>query len=103
MGPMKNTRSLAWLIIATLFGAYLFLTPSGALRLAVAASGHFGNALTLRVADREGPDEKGTIYYTLQEPPVDKDTGESLEVWCIQKSGMFYFGEVSGTEDIPVA
>ena len=93
---MKERRTLALLALAVLLGAYLFMTPTGALRLAVAMEGAPGAALTLRVKEKAGPDETGALYYTLEQPPVDKETGEELAQWQVLKSGMIYSGLYAG-------
>lgn len=95
---MKNKiKYIIPLVIILGVLSYLFLTPIGALRLAVLRNGYPINALNLRVdyslcrppIDAVG---KQTVY-TIKNYPIEKKTQTPLDSWIISKYGIFYWGE----------
>lgn len=92
---MKRLIPVTLLIIVL---GYLFLTPVGALRLAVASTGHPIKAVSLQISDEpyDGFIENNQEMYTLIDPPYEKATGGYLENWVVTRYFIFYLGEYYG-------
>lgn len=99
---MKNKSKqiviVAFAILAIAIGAYFFMTPTGAVRLAVALSGHPVKAITAAVADKSYDFyvQENQIGYSLQNPPYEKATDSELINWIATRHGIFYTAEYYG-------
>lgn len=96
---MKN--KLKWIgstVLGILLCAYLFMTPTGALRLGVALSGHPIKAVTSVITDKSYDfyTEDNQIGYSFENPPYEKETGSELINWIVTKHGIFYIAEYFG-------
>jgi len=94
----KQIVIAAFAVLAIVIGAYLFMTPTGAVKLAVALSGHPLKAITSTVTDKsyDFPAQKNQIGYSLQNPPYEKATNSELINWIATKHGIFYTAEYYG-------
>ncbi|CEP80263.1 hypothetical protein QJR30_07065 [Paraclostridium sordellii] len=95
---MKNKIKYIILIVIILgVLTYLFLTPIGALRLAVLRNGYPINALNLSVdysLCRQPIDVVGKqTFYTIIDCPIEEKTQTPLDSWIISKYGILYWGE----------
>lgn len=84
------------LVAAALVG-YLFLTPSGAVRLAVLVSGHPVKALTVRVLGQKKSEQSpGRQSFLLSPAPYEPVTDIQLKNWVAVRHGIFYLGSHYG-------
>lgn len=93
-----DRKRAAALLFGVLAAAYLFCSPGGAVRLAVAASGHPVAAVTCTV-------ESGFVYstpdggvrpYHVETPPVERATDSVLRNWAVHRTGPFFTAEYWG-------
>lgn len=93
-----DRKKAAALLFSGLAAAYLFCVPSGAVRLAVAASGHPLSALRCGVESgfvHSSPDGAALPPfvelrpYHVEQPPVDRPTAGRLENWAVYWVGPF--------------
>lgn len=94
-------RKLAWIIPITILItliAYLFLTPVGALRFAIAKEGYPIKAITLQLSNEpyQGRVKDNEEMYTILNPPRENATDSDLANWIVTKKGIFYFGSYYG-------
>ena len=77
---------------------YFFMTPTGALRLSIAAHGYPSKALVYPIGKRENSfeEEKNERVYALYKPPVEKDTQGILTNWSVKKYAIFYLAMYRG-------
>lgn len=94
----KQMVIAAFAIFAIAIGAYFCMTPTGAVKLAVALSGHPIKAITSTVTDKsyDFPTQENQIGYSLQNPPYEKDTNSELINWIATKHWIFYTAEYYG-------
>lgn len=88
--------------MTALFGGlaavYLFCVPSGAVRFAVAVSGHPLKALTCTVESgfvHSTPDA-GVLAFHVENPPVERETASKLRNWAVRPFGPVYIAEYWG-------
>ena len=85
-------------MLGLLAAVYLFCTPSGAVRLAVAASGHPLKAVTCQVMNgfvhsRIDEDQKQSFLIALspfhiEQPVIDRTTAGIMENWVVYRIGL---------------
>ncbi|MFA9379097.1 MAG: hypothetical protein ACERKZ_20480 [Lachnotalea sp.] len=93
-------KKLKWIIIFLLIVLcfYSFMTPRGALRFAIAISGHPIKSITsLDITDKSYfYTEDNQIGYSLDNPPYDTLTATELRNWVVTQYGVFYIAEYYG-------
>jgi hypothetical protein len=86
------------LTILIIVSGYFIMSEIGALRLALLLNGHPVSALTLAV--KEQPSEMelsdNQTGFSLENPPVDKETSSKLVNWVVTRHGFFYTAEYYG-------
>ena len=99
----KKKRLL--LIVLVLLLGYLFCTPMGALRGAVARTGYPVSACTLQARKAEAKDVglialdvplHAVVYKIEKNVPYEEATDAKLENWIVYRFGCFYFGKYYG-------
>ena len=103
---MKNTKKKRILLVALLlFLVYVFCTPMGALRGAVARTGYPISACTLQAREATAADvglvaldnpENSVIYKIETNIPHEQATDAYLENWIVYRFGCFYFAKYYG-------
>lgn len=101
----KTVAKLTALICGILLLGYLFLTPMGALRLAVLWGGHPIVAATMQVREAVPEDAflkwfdnpPNTTIYHIEDPvPVSRLTLVPMENWIVTEVGPFYWADYYG-------
>lgn len=94
----RATRWGLWGILTLALCADLFLTPTGALRLGVALSGHPIKAFAIRAQTQQYPQSltSNQIGYKIKNPPFEPVTGSELKNWVVTKNGMYYTASYYG-------
>lgn len=95
---IKQKRSSIIKIFLLIAVIYLFMTPTGALRLSIAAHGYPSKALVYPIGKRKNSleEEKNERVYALYKPPVEKDTEGILTNWSVKKYALFYLAMYRG-------
>lgn len=98
-------RKVFLLGAAVLLLGYVFLTPIGALRTAVALAGYPVSACTMQVREATAKDvglieldnpKHSTIYRIETNIPHELDTDADLENWIVCRKFGIYMGEYYG-------
>ena len=94
-----DRKKAAAAMLGLLLGVYLFFTPTGAVRLAVAASGHPLSAVSGKVEGGfvhsllDGTDQPGSLAeiqaFHIGQPVDDCATRNRMENWAVYKVGPF--------------
>ena len=94
----RKLKRLTPTILLIIVLGYFFLTPIGALRLAVAIYGYPVKSITLQISDKPyGKSvEDNQKMYTLINPPYEESTESELKNWIVTRYGIFYFGNYHG-------
>ena len=104
MKLQRKKKTVCWAVVLLLLG-YLFCTPTGALRAAVALTGYPMSACLMQVRKATPKDvgvveldapENAVIYTIETHVPHETETGADLENWIVSRYGCFYFGEYYG-------
>lgn len=91
-----DRRKAALLLFGGLSAMYLFCVPSGAVRLAMAVSGHPLSAMSCGIEDGfvySSPERANILPfvklqpYHTEQPPVDRPTAGELKNWAVYKVG----------------
>ena len=103
---MRNMKKkyVLWAVLLLLLG-YVFCTPMGALRGAVARTGYPVSAITLQAREAMAADvglvaldnpENPVIYKIETNIPHEQATDAYLENWIVYRYGCFYFAKYYG-------
>ncbi len=87
-----------WAIVTAIVIIYSTMTPTGALRFAVLRAGYPLHAVTRKTKDvpyRFYTKDNQTAF-SLENPPVEKDTQGQLVNWVVTQYGIFYIGSYYG-------
>lgn len=88
----SKTKWLLWGLVAVALCADVMLTPTGALRLKIALSGHPVKAITVKPMQQDYPQDlaENQIGYALKNPPFEADTRSELVNWVVTQNGIYY-------------
>lgn len=102
---MKSKGKPVAALLALLIAAYLFCTPTGALRRTLLLAGYPVSAVFLSAREASAsdvgvgtlePSEHTTIYRILSPVPHESATDADLENWIVTQHGLFYTAEYYG-------